>query len=66
MPAADEQTSEREPCPVCERGPFAIKGCLVLDVLQVEGARKRWQWATLDAGANDCPVCVQIPQGDSR
>jgi len=34
---------------------------LILDALQVDAARKRWQWARLGPGANDCPYCVQIP-----
>lgn len=36
-------------------------GCLILDALQVAAARRRWQWANLGPGANDCPVCKQLP-----
>jgi hypothetical protein len=49
------------PCPVCERGTFANKGCLVLDAMQVASAQRRWPWAVFGPGANDCPVCVQVP-----
>jgi len=46
-------------CPICSNSTYGIPGCLVLDALQVSAARRRWQWAILDAGVNDCP-CVQM------
>jgi hypothetical protein len=48
-------------CPVCSKSSMGIRGCLVLDVLQVPAARRRWQWADLGPGANDCPGCIDLP-----
>ena len=50
-------------CLLCgPQSTFKIPGCLALDAMQVEAARKRWQWADLGAGANDCP-CIQHRPG---
>lgn len=39
-------------CRVCND-----RGYIVLDVLQVAGAKLRWQWADFGPGINDCPKC---------
>lgn len=59
-------TAPPEPCPICSAEPGGSKGRLVLDAQRVFAAQKRWPWAKLGPGENECPGCVQVPPGPTK
>ena len=50
-----------EACRLC-------KGCkwIALGPFNLAAFRQRYQWADLDMGCNDCPVCVQVPPSEPQ